>query len=144
MLAIERQLFQQFLILHRPYKQRFDMLLGQYSLSTYQWWALVMLAEHQELMASEMATMQCVEKPSMTKTLQKLEQLQYVTARVGEDKRQRLFRLSSTGVTLVKRVEQELLIDQKELLTNVTFEEMQTTIHVLQQISHHLKKEAIK
>lgn len=87
---------------------------------------------------AEIAERQQVEKPSVTKILQRLLEMEYVESTPGQDKREKWIRLTNSGEAVCRDVTEQLATLYEELLKGSSIEELEKTISVLARIHQNL------
>lgn len=87
---------------------------------------------------AEIATKQQVEKPSVTKILQRLEELAYIEVRPGEDKREKWIRLTESGMSACNEIMGKLDTLYKGFLKGVPAENIEIATAVLKSIQENL------
>ncbi len=82
---------------------------------------------------------QGVEKPTTTRTVNRLEELGYVEQVKGKDKREKRVQLTGSGITVYETV--RITIDQfeQEILTGISEEQQQETIRIMETIRNNMK-----
>lgn len=88
---------------------------------------------------AEIATKQQVEKPSVTKILQRLEELTYIEVRPGEDKREKWIRLTESGHSVCQAIMGKLDVLYKGFLKGIPIENIEIATAVLTHILENLK-----
>ncbi|WP_369809917.1 MarR family winged helix-turn-helix transcriptional regulator [Gracilibacillus caseinilyticus] len=81
--------FYQLILLYRPFEKKLNDLLQQHDLHRAQWIILYYLSNFGPSTNVEISTYQGVEKPTITRTMSRLEALGLVTHRQGNDKREK-------------------------------------------------------
>jgi DNA-binding MarR family transcriptional regulator len=81
-----------------------------------------------------------VEKPTITRTISRLEELGYVEHVPGKDKREKRMQLSAAGKKVYQDV--RVTIDQyeQEILEGITEQQQIETIQIMEEIQHNIYK----
>lgn len=88
---------------------------------------------------SEIAAHSNVEKPTITRLVQKLMDLSLVESVQGEDKRVRMVELTPRGQTVYKEVREKLDVFYNYLLDDFSEEEMMHVTELMNRISTKIK-----
>lgn len=84
-----QKFFQQFLLLYRPFENNLNIQLNKHDLHRAQWSILHFLINYGSATLVELANYQGVEKPTITRTIARLEELGYVEHVPSKDKREK-------------------------------------------------------
>lgn len=125
---------------HRLYLAKLLPYLTRYHLSASQWSTLKKIATQKEITISNLAAIQHVEIPSITAIVKKLNSLQYLEVRTGEDKREKYLSLSPLGLTVYRALKKKTQSLQQEIFHTTSPPDLQTTITVLSEASKALQK----
>ena len=87
---------------------------------------------------AEIAQRQQVEKPSVTKILQRLAEMKYVEATQGQDKREKWIRLTDSGEAICREITLQFKSLYEELLKGASKEELEMAISVLARAHQNL------
>ncbi|BAQ08860.1 transcriptional regulator [Bacillus sp. OxB-1] len=130
-----KQLFYEYAMLHRPYMNELNAQLAPFHLSLPLWLMMRVLYHEGEHTISGLSKKRNVEKPTTTKMVQRLEELQLVDARSGSDRRTKNLYLTEHGLEVSRQVEGKISRYQESLLEGVSEEERLLVAQVLQNIS---------
>ena len=135
-----RKFFHQLTLLYRPFENNLNIQLGKHNLYRAQWTILYRLFNDGPSTLVELSTYQGVEKPTVTRTINRLEELGYVEQIPGKDKREKLMHLTELGRTVYLEV--RVTIDQfeQDILIGVSEAEQQEAIRVMESIRNKLIK----
>ncbi|WP_285769293.1 MarR family transcriptional regulator [Peribacillus sp. SI8-4] len=135
-----QKFFQQFLLLYRPFENHLNIQLNKHDLHRAQWTILYYLANDGSATLVELATYQSVEKPTITRTIARLEELGYVEHVPSKDKREKRMRLTELGKKVYDDV--RVTIDQYEqdILSGITEEEQLAAIRIMGEIRNNILK----
>lgn len=115
-------------------------MLAQYGLFSSQWSTLKLLMEEQPLTPADIAVRQHVEKPSITKVLQRLKELNYIEATPGEDKREKWIRLTDSGNEVCIEMIDKLNTVYSNVLKDIPEQEIEKTIGLFDQAYRNLSR----
>ncbi|RIW31633.1 MarR family transcriptional regulator [Bacillus salacetis] len=127
-------------MLYRPFENQLNIQLGQHKLHRAQWTILYYLANYGSASLIELAKYQGVEKPTITRTINGLEEMGYVGHIPGKDKREKRIDLTKNGWALYKDV--RITIDQfeEDILNGISEEDQQRTIELMGEIRQKILK----
>lgn len=134
----EQDFFNEYRLMYRPFVNQINLQLEQYGLFSSQWGLLRLLTEKGPLMFGDIAVAMYIEKPSVTKLVQKLVELQFVEIKPGKDKREKVVHLTNDGVEKIKEIHLALQPMLQKALHGVTNEEMANAQKVLAQIRKNI------
>ncbi|QOS92608.1 MarR family transcriptional regulator [Brevibacillus sp. JNUCC-41] len=135
-----QKFFQQFLLLYRPFENNLNIQLNKHDLHRAQWSILHFLFNYGSATLVELANYQSVEKPTITRTITRLEELGYVEHVPSKDKREKRMRLTELGSKIYSEV--RVTIDQYEqdILKGITEEEQLAAIRIMGEIRNNIIK----
>jgi len=133
-----QKFFQQLILLYRPFENKLNLLLGKHQLYRGQWSILYYLSVNGSATLVELANYQYVEKPTVTRSIHRLEELQYVEHVPGKDRREKRMQLTALGKEVYQDV--RVTIDQfeVEILKGISEKEMLDTIHTMEVIRNNI------
>lgn len=145
-----QKFFHQFLLLYRPFENRLNIHLSKHHLYRAQWSIVYYLSNIGPATLVELSHYLYVEKPTVTRTINRLEELGYVEQVPGKDKREKRMQLTELGINVYKDV--RVTIDQfeQDILAGVSEEEQLEAIRMMGEIRNilikkgGLKSESIK
>ncbi|MDN4494628.1 MarR family winged helix-turn-helix transcriptional regulator [Ureibacillus aquaedulcis] len=135
---LEPTLFDSYRDLYRPYVNAVNNRLAKHQLYTSQWVVLRLISIKESCTLAELAKETRVEKPSVTRIIQKLMELGYVEIKQGEDKREKYVQLTERGAEVYASLQLELSSFFNELTVGIDSEDLETTRVVLNQILQKL------
>ncbi|WHX64654.1 MarR family winged helix-turn-helix transcriptional regulator [Peribacillus frigoritolerans] len=135
-----QKFFQQLLLLYRPFENNLNIQLNKHDLHRAQWSILYYLNNYGSATLVELANYQGVEKPTITRTIARLEELGYVEHVPSKDKREKRMQLTELGKKVYSEV--RVTIDQyeQEILKGITEEEQLTAIRIMGEIRNNIIK----
>ncbi|MCK2003746.1 MarR family transcriptional regulator [Peribacillus frigoritolerans] len=135
-----QKFFQQLLLLYRPFENNLNIQLNKHDLHRAQWSILYYLNNYGSATLVELANYQGVEKPTITRTIARLEELGYVEHVPSKDKREKRMQLTELGKKVYSEV--RVTIDQyeQEILKGITEEEQLAAIRIMGEIRNNIIK----
>ena len=134
----EQQFFNEYRLMYRPFINQINLELEKHGLFSSQWGLLRMLSEQGPKTYGEIATLLYIEKPSVTKLVQKLIELELVSIQSGKDKREKIVHLTAHGVQKIDHIQQNLKPMLQKALHGVSDEQTEIAQQVLEQIRKNL------
>ncbi|WP_404319081.1 MarR family winged helix-turn-helix transcriptional regulator [Bacillus lumedeiriae] len=128
------------MLLYRPFEHQLNLLLGDHGLYRAQWTVLYYLMNEGPATLVELAGYQRVEKPTMTRTVQRLEEMGYVTPIPGKDKREKRMQLTELGRSVYKEVRVTVDEFEQEILKGISEEQQLESIRVMEEIRNNIAK----
>ncbi|MEH7418185.1 MarR family transcriptional regulator [Neobacillus drentensis] len=135
-----QKFFHQLLMMYRPFENRLNVHLAEHQLYRAQWTILYYLANNESATLVELSHYMSVEKPTVTRTINRLEELGLVEHVPGKDKREKRMQLSASGQEVYKDV--RVTIDQyeQEILEGITEQEQIEAIRIMGEIRNNITK----
>ncbi|MFE4240198.1 MarR family winged helix-turn-helix transcriptional regulator [Peribacillus butanolivorans] len=133
-----RKFFQELLLLYRPFENNLNIQLNKHNLHRAQWSILHYLSNYGSATLVELANYQSVEKPTITRTITRLEELGYVEHVPSKDRREKRMQLTELGTKIYSDV--RVTIDQYEqdILKGITEEEQLAAIRIMNEIRNNI------
>ncbi|MED1607822.1 MarR family transcriptional regulator [Cytobacillus kochii] len=133
-----QRFFHHFMMLYRPFENRLNSLLTKHQLQRAQWTILYYLYHFGPTTLVEIAAYQGVEKPTVTRTINQLEEYGYVEKIPSMDKREKKMKITNEGERIYKKI--RIPIDQfeMEILEGITPEEQEECIRIFDSIKSNL------
>ncbi|WP_058302645.1 MarR family winged helix-turn-helix transcriptional regulator [Gorillibacterium timonense] len=134
----QKQLFTSFLSLYRPYLNELNTLLAPMNLTSPLWSILYFLHRTGPQTAGDISEHQYVERPTVTKMLQRLHELGFIEAISGDDKRVKIIQLTDKGNDICQQVQEKLDLYQQELVRDIPEEEQRLVARILNTITKNI------
>lgn len=131
--------FRSYLSLYRPLIQSLNELLQPYDLSYSLWQVMVYLYEHEHASLVEISTYYGIEKPSITRRVQRLEELGYLTMAQGNDRREKSIGLSRQGHSVYTQCRHKITALERRATEGIAAAHLEQTAAVLQQVRDNIK-----
>lgn len=137
-ITTSQKFFHQLLLLLRPFENKLNLHLAEHQLYRAQWTILHYLANNGTATLVELAHYMFVEKPTVTRTINRLEELGYVEHIPGKDKREKRMQLSALGRQVYNDV--RVTIDQyeQEILKGISEKEQIEAIRIMGEIRNNI------
>ncbi|PLT36046.1 MarR family winged helix-turn-helix transcriptional regulator [Bacillus sp. V5-8f] len=127
-------------MLYRPFENRLNMELSKHDLYRAQWSILYYLANFGSATLVELSNYLSVEKPTVTRTITRLEELGYVQHVPGKDRREKRMELTEVG----KKIHQEVRVTidefEQDILKGISEEEQLEAIRIMKEIRNNILK----
>ncbi|MDR0139084.1 MarR family transcriptional regulator [Metabacillus idriensis] len=135
-----QKFFQQLLLLYRPFENRLNIELAKHDLYRAQWSVLHYLSNYGTATLVELADYQSVEKPTVTRTISRLEELGYVEHVPGKDKREKRMQLTDLGRKIYGDVRVTIDEYEQEILKGISEEEQLEVIRIMGDIRNNIRE----
>ncbi|MRX54048.1 MarR family transcriptional regulator [Bacillus sp. HMSC76G11] len=135
-----QKFFQQLLLLYRPFENRLNIELAKHDLYRAQWSVLHYLSYYGTATLVELADYQSVEKPTVTRTISRLEELGYVEHVPGKDKREKRMQLTDVGRKIYGDVRVTIDEYEQEILKGISEEEQLEVIRIMGDIRNNIRE----
>ncbi|KOS64250.1 MarR family transcriptional regulator [Lysinibacillus agricola] len=139
-MTIEQDFFNQYRLMYRPFINQLNVELEKYHLYSSQWAVLRLLMDKGPHTFVDIANFMSIEKPSVTRLVQKLVELGYVETVVGRDKREKLVQLSAYGEELVLEIKAHLKPFFEQALAGVSKQDIEIATQVLADICANINR----
>lgn len=139
-MSLEQAFFNEYRLMYRPLTNQINLYLEKYQLFSSQWGVLRLLMDRGPHSLVEIAHFMYIEKPSVTRLVQKLVELGYVETVAGKDKREKVVQLTEHGENIVLEIQTYLKPFLKESLAGVNEHDIEIARQVLAKIRMNIKK----
>ncbi|MFJ7925295.1 MarR family winged helix-turn-helix transcriptional regulator [Lysinibacillus sp. NPDC096396] len=139
-LTIEQEFFNQYRLMYRPFINLVNEQLGKYQLYSSQWALLRLLMDKGPHTFVDIANFMFIEKPSVTRLVQKLVELGYVETVAGRDKREKLVQLTVNGEVIVQEIQAHLKPTMEQALAGVSERDIEIATQVLANICANINR----
>ncbi|MFF2177765.1 MarR family winged helix-turn-helix transcriptional regulator [Lysinibacillus sp. NPDC058147] len=139
-LTIEQEFFNQYRLMYRPFINLVNMQLEKYQLYSSQWALLRLLMDKGPHTFVDIANFMYIEKPSVTRLVQKLVELGYVETVAGRDKREKLVQLTANGEEVVQEIKAQLKPFFEQALAGVSEKDIEIATKVLANICANINR----
>ncbi|MCM3567273.1 MarR family transcriptional regulator [Neobacillus mesonae] len=138
-MKVSQKFFYQLLMLYRPFEKRLNVELNKHDLHRAQWTIIYYLENFGSSTLVELSNYQGVEKPTITRTINQLEELGYVEQVPGKDRREKRMQLTESGRQLYQAVRMTVDQYEEEILQGISEEDQLTAITVMDEIRKNIK-----
>lgn len=130
--------FRQYLRVYRPLITKLNDLLSVYELSYSLWEVIFYVKNYGPSTLVDISTYYQVEKPSITRRVQRLEELQMLKQIPGTDKREKIIQLTDIGEEIYLACRNKITELEYQVMEGVSKEEQSAVFQILPKIQHHL------
>ncbi|NHC20172.1 MarR family transcriptional regulator [Bacillus sp. MM2020_4] len=135
-----QKFFHQLLMLYRPFENRLNIHLAEHQLYRAQWTILYYFATIGPTTLVELSHYMSVEKPTVTRTINRLEELGYVEHIPGKDKREKRMQLSELGRHVYNDVRVTIDRFEQESLKGISEDEQNEAIRIMGEIQKNMAR----
>ncbi len=111
-----------------------NLVLKEYDLFASQWAVLYCVHRHDEMILTNIWRYLNVEAPTVTRTVSRLEELGWLKTHEGNDRREKIVRLSDEAVVKFPVIEASIIQFENEFLGNLSSEEQAMLIALLKKL----------
>ncbi|MEI4771228.1 MarR family transcriptional regulator [Psychrobacillus sp. FJAT-51614] len=139
-----REFFIQFLQLYRPFENHLNIQLAKHDLFRGQWTILFYLSNYGSATLVELSNYQSVEKPTVTRTINRLEELGYVEQLPSIDKREKRMQLTLLGKNVYEDVRVTIDAYEQNILQGISEADQLHAIGIMREIRDNILKRGDK
>ncbi|MBB5150168.1 MULTISPECIES: MarR family winged helix-turn-helix transcriptional regulator [Ureibacillus] len=126
--------FQHYLRLYRPLINALNELLSEYNLSYSLWQVIYYIKHNGPSTLVEIAKRYSVEKPSITRRVNALEELRLIEKRESRDRREKVIQLTPLGEEIYASCRKKISSFERKMMEHLTEDELQNFFHTLSKI----------
>ena len=130
--------FQQYLLLYRPLISKLNEVLGEFDLSYSLWQIIFLVKNNGSCSLVEISNHFNVEKPTITRTVRRLEEKRIVEVVPSNDKREKVIKLTDTGEELYRTCRKKITDLEYSVMGKIPEIEQYAAFHMLQKIRENL------
>lgn len=130
--------FQRFLSLYRPLIATLNELLSPHGLSYSLWQVIFYVKHHGASTLVEISSFYNVEKPTITRRVQRLEELKMIEQIPGRDKREKVMMLTALGEEVYLQCRKKITELEHSVMAGVSEEDQMRTFHTLPKIKKNI------
>ncbi|MBS4219394.1 MarR family transcriptional regulator [Bacillus sp. FJAT-49711] len=108
--------------------------LKEYDLFTAQWSVLYTVQQHEEMTLTQICKYLNVEAPTISRTVRRLVELGWLIEQFGEDRREKMVRLSEDAEKKFKTIEESVIHFENQFLEHLSIEEQQSLMTLLKKV----------
>lgn len=127
--------------MYRPFENRLNVELSKHNLFRAQWSILYYLFNEGSATLVGLSNYLGVEKPTVTRTINKLEEMGYLEPVPTKDKREKRMQLTDIGKRIYLEVRVTIDEFEQEILKGITEEELQEGIRLMSEIRKNLMQQ---
>lgn len=124
-------IFHQIILFYRPFETHLNTILAKHNLHRAQWSILYYLEKNDSMTLVKLAQLQGVEKPTVTRTVSKLEDAGLIEPINSYDKREKKIALTEKGRILYHQVRVPIDTFEHRLLEGISEEQQAQMIEIL-------------
>ena len=128
-------------MLYRPLNNVLNKKLEEYNLFTSQWSILFYINKYENITLVEIAKHLYVERPTITRAVLKLEELDYIEQIHGNNRREKRIQLTPLGQNVFNDIRNSLDSYQRHVLSGISDEEMKKMIQLMETIRNNIVEE---
>ena len=133
--------FQRFFALYRPLVSSLNSLLGEYDLSHSLWQVIFYVKNNGPSSLIDIANWYNIEKPSITRRVQLLQEKLLIEVTAGEDKREKIIRLTEKGEELYKACRARITELENQAMEGIPENEKSFIFNALPKIKENILNE---
>jgi len=115
--------FQRFIRLYRPLISKLNELLSEYDLSYSLWQIIFYVKKNGPSTLVDISSYYNVEKPTITRAVQRLEEKMLVKQIPGKDRREKIIQLTETGEEIYQVCRQKITLLEESVMKGIPTEE---------------------
>ncbi|MEH7248201.1 MarR family transcriptional regulator [Neobacillus niacini] len=132
--------FQRYLGLYRTLITSLNELLSAYELSYSLWQVVFYIKNNGPSTLVDIANQYNVEKPTITRRVHRLEELQLVKQIAGQDRREKIIQLTELGEEVYQACRKRITDLEFTIMDGIAKEEQEVVFHTLPRIQENFKK----
>ncbi|MBS4172922.1 MarR family transcriptional regulator [Bacillus sp. FJAT-49736] len=129
---------QRFIRLYRPLISELNELLSEYDLSYSLWQIIFYVKNNGSSTLVDISNYFHVEKPSITRTVQRLEEKELVKQIPGKDRREKIIQLTEQGEEIYQLCRQRITELEAGMMNGISNEEQTVTYNTLPKIRENI------
>ena len=133
--------FQRYLRLYRPLITTLNELMSPYQLTYSLWQVIFYIKNNGASTLVDISNYYSVEKPTITRRVHRLEELQIVRQIPGQDRREKVIRLTELGEEIYTECRKKITELENRVMQGIANEEQMITFQTLPIIHDNILKE---
>jgi MarR family transcriptional regulator for hemolysin len=133
------EFFHLYLQLSRGYTKKLNEQLAHLNIHHAQWSIIYYLHQRRSATLVEISQYLKVEKPTITRTVNRLEERDLIKQIATKDKRERRIQLSDKGLHIYKECHDIVNQFEQRIMSNLSEQEVEDTKQILQQIKENIR-----
>lgn len=135
--------FQRYLSLYRPLISKLNELLSDHGLSYSLWQVIFYLNNNGPSTLVEIANYYNVEKPTITRRVHRLEEMQIIKPIPSEDRREKIIQLTDLGKEIYRTCRIKITDLENHVMEGITKEEQLAAYHIFPKLQENIRAENI-
>lgn len=127
-------------MMYRPFENKLNIVLSKHQLYRAQWSIMYYLFHEGPATHVEISQYLSVEKPTVTRTISRLEELGYAEQVPGKDRREKRMQLTELGKSVYLEVRASVDEFERDILQGISEEEQLETIRIMKAIRNNILK----
>ncbi|MFS0689194.1 MarR family transcriptional regulator [Sporosarcina sp. 179-K 8C2 HS] len=119
----------------RKLGKELNSALKQHGLFAAQWTVIYCVYQHGEMTLTQIWRYLNVEAPTITRTVNRLEQMGWLATREGKDRREKYVSLTENATVRLSEIKETIIQFEEQSLKSLTEEEKELLMKVLKKIS---------
>lgn len=140
---MREKIFHEQLQFTRSFKKKLNEKLAEADLFHSQWLVLFYVEKQQPVTLVEISNYLDVEKPTVSRTVKRLEEQELIEAIPSVDKRERRIRLTARGQDSYQKGYEIVTSFEEELLLDIPEKDVITTLNTIQELQNKLQEGGI-
>lgn len=132
--------FQRYLSLYRPLITKLNELMSTYELSYSLWQVIFYIKNHGSSTLVDISNHYQVEKPTITRRVHRLEELEIVKQIPGKDRREKVIQLTPRGEEIYKECRKKITSLEHSMMEGINQQSQLTTFHTLLEMKDNMLK----
>ncbi|MBP1932386.1 MarR family winged helix-turn-helix transcriptional regulator [Ammoniphilus resinae] len=133
--------FQRYLMLYRPLITKLNDLLAEYDLSYSLWTVIFYVKNNKKTLLVDISNHFNVEKPTITRSVKRLEEKGLVMQVPGKDKREKIIQLTEVGEEIYQTCRQKITELEFEVMKGISKEEQEAAFRLLPKLRENIINE---
>jgi MarR family transcriptional regulator, transcriptional regulator for hemolysin len=132
--------FQRYLSLYRPLITRLNELMSTYELSYSLWQVIFYIKNNGPSTLVDIANQYNVEKPTITRRVQRLEDLRIVKQIPGMDRREKVIQLTEVGEEIYQNCRNKITDLENSIMDGILYDDQMILFQTLPKIQENIMK----
>ncbi|KKK39953.1 MarR family transcriptional regulator [Mesobacillus campisalis] len=132
--------FRSYLSLYRPLITKLNELMSTYQLSYSLWQVIFYIKNYGPSTLVDISNQYNVEKPTITRRVHRLEDLQIVKQIPGKDRREKIIQLTDLGEEIYQKCREKITELEHNVMEGIDKEEQTITFQTLPKIKENILK----
>ncbi|WP_053362584.1 MarR family transcriptional regulator [Bacillus sp. FJAT-27251] len=132
--------FRRYLSLYRPLINKLNELMSPYQLSYSLWQVILYIKNYGPSTLVDISNQYNVEKPTITRRVHRLEELQIVKQIPGKDRREKIIQLTDLGEEIYQKCREKITELEQSVMEGIDKEEQAIMFETLHKIQGNIMK----